>query len=180
MAGFGANRSQQASQSLAETGLRGTPYDNHSATQLYRTGMQLNNVVDQGLENVRQDPGQYFKFGQALLPGGRFGVGSNADAGVNEYGRNMFSQTSADMGSRGFVSPENQGGVIGSAIQRSLPQLIPQMMQFQQAQFQAPQSLFDAARLRADFWNQARGARQSSSGEGEGTGFNFGITSPGR
>lgn len=160
--------------------MRGTPYDALSATQLYRSGTQLNNVVDQGVENLRQNPGQWYQFGSQLMPGGRYGVGVNADAGVNEYGRNMFSQTSADMGSRGFMSPENQGGVIGSAIQRSLPQLIPQMMAFQQQQFNAPMSLIEAARSRADFWNQARGARQTSSGEGEGTGFNFGITSPGR
>lgn len=175
MAGFGIKEQSQQQQQSSYSGLRGTPYSGGAAKSLYNSGRRLDTLGDRVFRNVTTAPEQYYEYGKQLMPGGRYGMGANVDAGVNEYGRDMFSQTSADMGGRGFVSPENQGGVIGSAIQRSLPQLIPQMMDFQRQQFMAPQDLLNAARTGADFWNQAMGTQQTGSGSGRGYGFDLNV-----
>jgi hypothetical protein len=175
MGGFGSNATRQAAQSEGASGLRGTAYEGQAAASGYGAGQQMSGVLNRAFNRVHESPEQYYEFGKQLLPGGRYGLGSNADSGVNEYGRDMFSRTSADMGSRGFVSPEAQGGVIGSAIQRSLPSLIPQQQAFQLAQFQAPQNLVQTAGSAADYWARLLGSRQTGSSTGSSNGFNFSI-----
>jgi hypothetical protein len=120
---------------------------------------------------MMQDPSNWMNFGRRMLPGGKFGMGENADAGVGEYGNMMFNNASANSAFKGQTSPENMSNVIGSAVTNSLPFLIPQMQQFQQMQFMAPQSLMGTARASADYWNRALGAQSDSSSYNDSFGF---------
>lgn len=166
---FGTSKQQ----SQAYSGLRGTSSQDYAQDQTVQAGNILTNQANEILRNPMQFRGLS---GSQLLPGGRYGLGSNADTAVDELGRQMFSRTSADMAGRGYVSPENQAGVAGSAMQSVLPQLIPNIQQWQQAQFQAPLSLGQYAMLvaqqPANFWNQALGAQSQSSGNQFSFGFN--------
>ena len=166
------NYSTSDQQSNAYSGLRGTKYQDAAADSNMAAGGVLTNQANELLSNPQQFRGQT---GQQLLPGGRYGLGSNSDMAVDELGKQMFSRTSANTAGRGFVSPENQSMVAGSAMQSVLPQLIPQTQAWQQAQFQAPMQLgqyaMSVAKQPADFWNQALGAQSQSSGSSFGFGF---------
>lgn len=167
------NYSQSKQQADAYSGLRGTDAQDYSKEQTVQAGNVLTNQANQILQNPLQWRGMG---GAQLLPGGRYGLGSNADSAVDELGRQMFSRTSADMAGRGYVSPENQAGVAGSAMQSVLPQLIPNIQQWQQAQFQAPLSLgqyaMQVAGQPANFWNQTLGAQSQSKSNQFSFGFN--------
>lgn len=167
------NYSSGKQQSTAFSGLRGTQYQGTAEDQGVAAGQRLTSEANALLANPQMFRGQT---GQQLLPGGRYGLGSNSDAAVDELSRQMFSRTSANTAGRGFVSPENQGMVAGSAMQSVLPQLIPQAQQWQLQQFQAPMQLgqyaLSVAKQPADYWNQALGAQSQSSGSQFGFGFN--------
>lgn len=47
--------------------------------------------------------------------------------GVNQFGKQMFGNVSGDYASRGFLTPDNIGGVIGSAVTAASPQLMSQI-----------------------------------------------------
>lgn len=164
---FGMSSSEQQSKTV--TGLRGTGYEGPAAAEAYKEGKRMSDLN----ETVFKTPQSMMDFGRQMIPSGRYGLGENADTGVEQYGKFLFGNTSADYAGRGHLSPENQAGVIGSAIVNSLPFLIPQMQQFQLGQFMAPQSLQQMAKTSADYWNRALGAQSEARGQSDG--FNFGI-----
>lgn len=47
--------------------------------------------------------------------------------GVNQFGKQLFSNVSGDYAGRGFLSPDNVSGVIGSAVTQASPQLMQQI-----------------------------------------------------
>lgn len=162
---YNESESQQRANSV--TGLRGSDYGGNAAKQANDQGMLMSNLSNQ----LFRTPQATMDFGRSMLDSGRYGLGTNADAGVEQLGKYMHSLSSADYGSRGFLSPENQSAVTGSAMTNALPQLIPQMQQFQLAQFQAPQNLLNTARTSADFWSRALGSQSDSSGSSNSWGF---------
>ena len=129
--------------------------------------------------NTMQDPASMMKYGQMVLPGGRYGMGENVDNAVGMFGKDMFNMASADAGARGMLSPESRNAVVGSALQNASVQLIPQMMAFQQQQFLAPQTLQDAAIKSADFWNRTLGSRATSQGRSSSSGWGFNVAGGG-
>jgi hypothetical protein len=54
---------------------------------------------------------------------GKFGVAAEFDPAIETLGNNMFGKASSTAGARGFLSPENLGGVIGSAVRQAAPQM---------------------------------------------------------
>lgn len=170
MGGWGSASYQQADsqqQSSSRTGLRGTGYQGNAEQQTNEQGMQLSNFANQ----MASSPGAMMGFGKQMIDGGKYGLGANADSGVEQYGADMFNKYSASGASKGQMSPENQSGVIGSAIQNSLGTLIPQQQAMQLAQFNAPMNLLNTARTSADFWNRALGAQSDASGSSNSFGF---------
>lgn len=179
MSGWAAgNYNEQSSQNQSQslTGLRGTEYGGNAARQANDQGMLMSGLNQATVgASLTQSPDAMFRFGQAALPGGQYGLGENADRGVEALGQYMHGIASGDYGARGFLSPENRAAVTGSAMQRVLPQLIPQQQQFQLAQFMAPQNMMSMANTSADFWNRALGAQSTASGSGSGFGFGFNV-----
>ena len=170
------NYSQSRQGSQAFSGFRGTDYQQQGASQAYNRGLKLNEAVDTANADLTKYQGQT---GSQLLPGGQYGLGSNVDAAVQQYGKYMFGQASGSAGQRGQLSPENLAGVTSSAVTNSLPTLMPYIQQWQLAQFQAPVSLNQAsiqnAQAPANFWQQGLGAQSQGSGTGVGAGvFQFG------
>lgn len=166
------SQSEQESQSQTRTGLRGTVHQDAAADQAFAGGMKLTNFAD----SMMSQPKAQLALGQAMMPGGKYGLGESADTAVEKYGNFMFGKQSASGASRGMMSPENMSGVIGSAVTNALPFLIPQIQQFQQAQFMAPQSMFGFAKSAADYWNKALGAQSDSSSSGSS--YGAGISWP--
>jgi hypothetical protein len=160
---------ESESQSQTRTGLRGTPYEGQAAEQAFKQGMLMSDFTNR----MFSSPDALLGFGQQMLPGGRYGLGAPTDTAVEQLGRMMFSNASAGGAFRGQLSPENQTAVIGAAMQNMLPYLIPQIQQFQTAQFLAPQSLFNLARTSADYWNRALGAQSDTSSQS----FGFNVLS---
>lgn len=172
----GGGSQESSSQSTSRVGLRGTRYEGEAADQTVGQGRQLSRISDTLINpTLERDPQSYFNFGASMLPGGKYGLGLNADKAVEEFGTMMHGKASGDYGARGFLSPENRGAITGSAIQKSLPFLIPQIQQMQMAQFMAPQSLMQTAKTSADFWNRALGAQSDASSSSSGWNFGFGV-----
>lgn len=181
MSGYAAgNYNEQSSEQRSNSviGLRGTEYGANAARQANDQGMLMSGLNQATVgASLTQNPQAMFNFGQAALPGGKYGVGSNADSGVEALGQYMHGIASGDYGSRGFLSPENRAAVTGSAMQRVLPQLVPLQQQFQLAQFMAPQNMMNMAKTSADYWRNAFGGQ--SEGSGSSDGFGFGISAGG-
>lgn len=161
--------SQQSAQSKSVTGLRGTGYEGQAAEQAYKQGMNLSNLSN----TLTSSPDAMMNYGRLMLPGGKFGFGENADAGVEQYGNLMFNKASGSGAARGQNSPEAMNSIIGSAITNSLPFLIPQLQATQYAQFKAPQDLMQTAKVSADYWSRVLGGQSDASSSGSG--FQFGI-----
>jgi hypothetical protein len=157
--GFGGGMQSSDSQSKMLTGLRGTPYEGNAAKQANDQGMLMSNLNNQ----MFSSPDAMMNFGKQMLPGGKFGLGENADAGVKALGDYQFGQASGNSATRGQVNPENMSAVIGSSMQNMLPFLIPQLQQHQYAQFNAPMSLMQSAKTSADYWSRALGSQADSS-----------------
>lgn len=155
----------QDSSSQQRSGLRGTPYEDEAAQNIAAGGRQLTNFSNQ----MMASPQAMLNYGKQMLPGGKYGLGENSDAAVEQLGNYQFNKASADSSTRGQLSPNNMSNVIGSSIQNSLPFLIPQIQAFQTQQFMAPQGLYAMAKSSADYWNRALGAQADSSYSG----FNF-------
>lgn len=160
MGGWGSlGYNQSESEAKSRTGLRGTAYEGEAASQAAGQGRHLSTLTDKFMES----PQSMYQFGRNMLPEGKYGVGQYADRASEQMMDYALDNSSADYGSRGFVSPENRTAIAGSAMQNVLPQLIPQMQQMQMAQFMAPQNLMQAAKTSADYWNRALGAQSDAS-----------------
>jgi hypothetical protein len=164
------NFGTSGSEAQSRSGLRGTTYEQPAAKQAYGQGMLMSNLNRQLFSN----PGATMNLGRQMLPGGKYGLGENADAGVEAFGDYQFGQASSNSATRGQLNPENMSAVIGSSIQNMLPFLIPQLQQTQYAQFAAPQSLMQSAKTSADYWSRALGAQSDASSSS----FNFGFQPP--
>lgn len=89
------------------------------------------------------DPGGlgYRSTADELLPVGRFGLAPDVDAAVGQGINQALSQMSGTYATRGFVSPESQGAIAGSAIQNTLPSLLPAIQQYRLQRAQLPTQL---------------------------------------
>ena len=223
------NYGQSESRSEAYSGLRGTQYEGPAADEAFQAGRRLTQEGERTFADPMRFRGQtgaellpggrfglgagtdpftenygrtiFGRTGVELLPSGRYGLGANADPAVEQFGKYLFGNTSASMAARGRLSPENQAGVVGSAITNALPSLIPGIQQWQQAQygavtdparqfipsaqqwqqtqFAAPMSLnqyaLNAALTPANYWQSALGAKSLA----EASAFNFGVSGQG-
>ena len=164
---FGYSQSKQQSQS--QSGLRGTAFQDQAAWQANNAGMNLQNVANQATSDMTKYQGQT---GAQLLPTGKYGIASNADPAMENYGRFMFGNASSSAGARGQLSPEQLGGITGSAVMNSAPTLLPLIQQWQLDQFQAPVSLNQAAvqtaQAPAQNWANLLGAQANASGSSFG------------
>ena len=172
MGGFGYSQQQQ--QSHNETGLRGTQYFDNAAGQANASGNAMSGLS----KTLMSSPSAMMNYGRQMMPGGQYGLGENADSAVKAMGDYQFGRASGNSATRGQVNPDNMSAVIGSSMQNMLPFLIPQIQQFQQSQFNAPQSLMSTARSAGDYWNQALGSQGSASGSGFGFSANVAGNTP--
>lgn len=166
MGGLGYNQNSSDSNFKSVQGLRGTQYEGRAADQSYGQGMKMSGLVNQ----MFKSPGATMNLGKEMMGSGKYGLGENADQGVEALGDYQFGQASGNSATRGQVNPENMSAVIGSSMQNMLPFLIPQMQQHQYAQFAAPQSLLQSAKTSADYWNRALGAQSDASSNSFGFG----------
>lgn len=170
---FGMNKGQQQSQ--AYSGFRGTEQEAGARGQGYYSGSQLTNLSDQILKNPLRPMG--FGVNELGLNPGRYGLGSNTDMAMDELGKQMFAGASASGAYRGQNTPEAYSNVVGSAITRALPKVIPYTQNWQQAMYRAPmefgQYLTGTALAPADYWSRSLGAQSNASGSNFG--FNFGV-----
>lgn len=84
-----------------------------------------------------------------------FGLGANGLTGAqmdafNTLGKNLFSGVSSNYASRGFLSPENISGVVGSSLTQAAPQLLQQVFQNQVANESAMTDRFGALKSLLD------------------------------
>lgn len=158
MGGFGVSKSE----SEQASGLRGSEFEGPAQHQAYNAGVGMSNLSNQLLSS----PGSMLNYGRQMIPGGQYGLGENVDRGVEALGNYQFGQASKSGAMRGQIRPENITGILGSAIQNSLPFLIPQLQQHQYAQFQAPQGLMQTARGASDYWASVLGGKGNASAFG--------------
>ena len=135
------------------------------------SAQNLSNVAGAATADMTKYQG---KTGADLLPAGKYGIGSNTDPAVENFGQYMFGNASGAAGARGQLSPEQLGGITGSAVMNSAPTLLPLIQQWQLSQFQAPVSLNQAAvntaQAPAANWASLLGAQATSSGSSLGFG----------
>lgn len=168
MGGLGGSYNESESNFKSNQGLRGTKYEDNAAQQSNDQGMLLSKLSNK----LTSSPGAMMSMGKKMMPGGKYGLGENADQGVEALGDYQFGKASGNSATRGQVNPENMSAVIGSSMQNMLPFLIPQLQQQQYQQFQAPQSLMQTAKTSADYWNRALGAQSDASSSSFGFGMN--------
>ncbi len=114
---FSGGQSRSTSESWS--GLRGTGYFNPAAKaagQGYTFGMDL-------AKQRAQETNPFQLNAQGLT-----GAQQNA---FNTLGQQMFGNVSSNYAGRGFLSPENVSGVIGSSLQQVAPQLMDQIFKNQ-------------------------------------------------
>lgn len=106
---------------------------------------------------------------------GRYGLGSQFDTAIDTIGSNMFGKASSTAGARGFLSPENLGGVVGSAVRQAAPQLAPF------ADSAAKLSYFGPEQIMSQRYNDINSLFTTiaqllgSHGSGSSSAFNFGM-----
>jgi hypothetical protein len=168
---FNYNQSKQKSES--QSGLRGTPYEGMAESNAASAGTNLTNIANQATSDMTKYQG---RTGAQMLPTGKYGMASNADPAMENYGKYMFGNASSSAGARGQLAPEQLGGIVGSAVMNSAPTLLPLIQQWQLDQFQAPVSLNQAAvqtaQAPAQNWANLLGAQASASGSS----FGFGVS----
>jgi hypothetical protein len=131
-------------------------------------GPEIRNVARAGMQ-------QLFAPVPQLNPG-KYGVAAEFDPAIETLGNNMFGRASSTAGARGFLSPENLGGVIGSAVRQAAPQMA------QYADSAAERRLFGPDKIMASRYGTvnnifdviARLLGSSGSSSSSSNGFGFG------
>ena len=170
MAGGGFNQNESNSEQFS--GLRGTQHQDRAADRTNQAGDMAQQWTQQVMANPMLHNGMT---AEQINPSGQYGLGFNADRGVQELSKQMYGQASAQGALRGRLTPEGANAAAGSALTQSLPQLIPQLQAFQQWQFQQPMNL---NKYVGDMANQnlaGQGQQLGSQGKGESSGFGFGF-----
>jgi len=129
---FSGGQSRSTSESFS--GLRGTGYFNPTVKS---TG----SGYTFGLDLAKQRAGETNPF--QLNASGLTAAQQNA---FNTLGQQMFGNVSSNYASRGFLSPENVSGVVGSSLQQVAPQLMGQVFQNQMGQQQVLSDRFGQLR----------------------------------
>lgn len=175
MAGAGFNQSSAESQQFS--GLRGTQYQGAAEGR----ANAASNISQNWTKGVMQNPMLFMgQNAEQLNPSGRFGLGFNADRGVEEMGKQMYGMASAQNAIRGRLTPEGANAAAGSAMTQALPQLIPQLMAYQQWQFQQPMGLnqYAANVANQNAQTQFQGLGSQYKGESNSFGFDAQVSKP--
>ena len=114
-----------------------------------------------------------------LLPRGRYGVAPDAEMGVRQLGRDLFSQASAARALRGGYNPEHLESVLGDSIMAMSANIVPLQTQYAMARAQLAPQLRQAAfgfavtpfQLASNILSQA----VESAGTGHSSGIGFGV-----
>lgn len=98
--------------------------------------------------------------------------------GVNVFGQNLFNNVSGNYASRGFTSPENINGVIGSAVTQATPQLMSMIGTNQMNNQQLVGNRFDQLQNAMNLYPQLLGGQthQTSTTTAPGLGYTFGSS----
>ena len=134
-------------------------------------------------EESRQDPGglQYQSVVDQLLPLGPYGLPTGATAGVQQLGRDVWSNASSSRAQRGFGNDTNLEAVLGDAVRMASGQLIPLSTQVALERAKMAPTLRQAAFNYGKSPIEIINALLASSGEGTGSSnsFGFGASLPG-
>jgi len=156
------NFGQSESKASQYSGLRGTDSFNAQANRASSAGQ----IAEDTTAGIAADPLRFHgQTGQDLFGSGKYGLGFNVDPAVESMIKQSYGLASAADASAGRLTPEGASAAAGSAITNILPNLIPQMMQFGQWQFNLPMNLNTYA---ANVANQNVNAQQSLLG-GQGS-----------
>jgi hypothetical protein len=129
---FSGGKTTSESQSFS--GLRGTD-------QFKPLSRQLGSGFQFGMDTARQRVGDMNPLG--LNASGLTDAQMNA---FNTLGKNLFSGVSSNFAGRGFVSPDNITGVLGSSMTQAAPQLMDQVFKNQMGQQSVLSDRFGALR----------------------------------
>lgn len=91
------------------------------------------------------------------------GLTAPQQAAFNTLGQNLFSDISSNFAGRGFLSPDNVSGVIGSSLTQAAPQLLHQVFQNQVANESAVSDRFGALRSLLDTGTGLAGSETHST-----------------
>lgn len=167
------NYGQQEQSQSQQSGLQGTPYFD-SFARGYAGQAKVANKYSQQAAN---SPFGFFQ-GQnvnQLVPTNSMGLPTQLNQALEGFGNRMFSKASAGGALRGQINPENTQGIVGSALQNIGQFLTPYIIDFSKYMTGLPDQL-NANRLgylTSSLAAQAPGL--GSSGQGSGSGFNFGV-----
>lgn len=101
------------------------------------------------------------------------GLGANGltDAQMNAFntlGKNLFSGVSSNFAGRGFLSPDNVTGVVGSSLTQAAPQLMNQVFQNQMGNQSVMSDRFAALRGLLDTGTGLAGSQTKSHSQTKG------------
>ena len=101
------------------------------------------------------------------------GLGANGLTGAqmdafNTLGKNLFSGVSSNFAGRGFLSPDNVTGVLGSSLTQAAPQLMNQVFQNQMGNQSVMSDRFSALRGLLDTGTGLAGSQTKSHSQTKG------------
>lgn len=165
---FGFSIGGQASKSSSQQSSALQPY---LSTFGPNTAAAVNNLSTTGFNLAMDTPNPVIDPNTGLAP--------SAAPAVDSMVRLALNQSSGDYGARGYVSPENRAAVAGSAIQNTLPSMLPQIQSYAQYAQQFPFAKLAAAEGAVGPGISAAGGQGTSSADSFGFGLSVANGSPG-
>lgn len=105
------------------------------------------------------------------------GLTNAQNAAFNTLGKQMFGDVSSNYASRGFLSPDNISGVIGSSLQQVAPQLMGQIYQNQMGNQSVMSDRFAALNSLLNSGQGLLGSYTHSAGNTTSGGLGYGLLS---
>jgi hypothetical protein len=159
---------QQESSNQSNSGFMG-PEKQAANTQSYNRLIDLSDVANRQLSSAVPQ----FQFSQALP-----GLFKEQEGWANAFASQLFNKTSGSAAARGQLTPFNTPAVVGSALTKAAPTILPLIGQNLQNSFLIPEQIRESRFNRAMSPLQAliAGLGATSSGSSSGFGVQGGVS----
>ena len=169
---YGEQKSGSNNQSTASSGfLENGPHGKAYASDLAVRG--LGRLYTRGLDRLEGDALPQFQFSQTMP-----GLFKEQEGWANAFASQLFNKVSGSAAARGQLSPFNNAAVVGSALTKAAPTILPMIGQNLQTAALIPEQVFAQRHQNAMSPLQALiaglGSQQQATGSSWGTGFNVG------
>jgi hypothetical protein len=173
---YGEQESQQSSssQSASNSGFQqGGQHGKGWASELAVRG--LGRTYNRNMERLEGQPLPQFQFSQTMP-----GLFQEQEGWANAFANQLFNKTSSSAAARGQMSPFNLPAVVGSALTKAAPQILPMIAQNLQTAALMPEQIFAQrtqnvmSPLQALVAGLGSGSSSSSVGSGFSKGMNVG------